>query len=74
MKNGKVMTMRSARAKVAMAYFGPKGGNFGHIFWDVSFKLVLSIIWMNIDGKTIYKWIGYNIFAQFFLAQNFLKA
>ena len=32
MKNGKVMTMRSARAKVAMAYFGPKGGNFGHIF------------------------------------------
>ena len=29
MKNGKVMTMRSARAKVGLAYFGPKGGHFG---------------------------------------------
>ena len=34
-----------------LAYFWLKIGYFGHIFWDMDFKFVLPIIYINIKGK-----------------------
>ena len=38
--------------KWQLAYFGPKIGYFGHMFWDMDFKFVLPIIYINIDIQT----------------------
>ena len=49
--------------KWQLAYFGPRIGYYGHIFWDMDFKFVLPIIYINIDIQTKlevnWTWIGH---------------
>ena len=46
------MPIQSWGKSGVLAYFGPKIGYFGHIFWDVDSKFVLPVIYINIKGQT----------------------
>ena len=46
------MTIQSRGKSGVLAYFGPKISHFGHIFWGVDFKCVLSMIHIDIKGQT----------------------
>ena len=50
-KNGRVIPIQSWDKSGVLAYFGLKIGYFGHNFWDMDFKFVLPIIYINIKGK-----------------------
>ena len=43
------MPMQNWDKSGVLAYFGPK---FGHIFWDIDFKLIFPIISIDIKGQT----------------------
>ena len=51
LKNGRVMPIQSLGKSGFLAYFGLKVGYFGHIYWDMDFKCVLSVIYINIEGQ-----------------------
>ena len=53
--NGRVMPIESWGKSGVLAYFWLKIGYSGHIFWDMDFKFVLPIIYINIKGKTQFK-------------------
>ena len=55
-----IFPLEGRALKWDLAYFGPRVGYFGHIFWDISFKFVLPIIYIKIDGQTNLKSIGLN--------------
>ena len=52
LKNGRVIPIQSWGKSGVLAYFGLKIGYFGHIYWDMDFKFVLPIIYINIEGQT----------------------
>ena len=52
-KMAELMPNQSRGKSGVLAYFGLIIGSFGHIFWDMDFKFVLPIIYINIiKGKT----------------------
>ena len=51
-KNDRVMPIQSWGKSGVLAYFVMKIGFFGHVFWDMDFKSVLPVIYINIKGKT----------------------
>ena len=51
-KNGRVIPIQSWGKRVVLAYFGLEIGYFDYILWDMDFKIVLPIIYINIKGKT----------------------
>ena len=52
LKNGRVIPIQSWGKSGVLAYFGLKIGYFGHIYWDMDFKFVLPIIYINIEEQT----------------------
>ena len=46
------MPIESRGKSGVLAYFGLKIGYFGYIFWDMDFKFVLPISYINSKGKT----------------------
>ena len=45
------MPIKSCGKSGALAYFGLKIGYFGHIYWDMDSKIVLLIIYNDINKE-----------------------
>ena len=54
-KMTEIFPLEGRAPKWQLAYFRPKVGYFGQMFWDMDFKFVLPIIYHENDGQTTFE-------------------